>query len=222
MFRTRQISSFLALPLAVAALAAPGALNAQSSDENPPTTGLEFGASIGVLTPLAKLADSGDTIRAEFSTKMSFGAELDYWFGAGFGIGIVGGYSRPELTLQVVEDVGAFPTAIDLGSVDLWTAGANIMWRPELSGSAATVRPYFGGGVALVSVTYPTGGPLEVEDESRLAGTILGGAHVVITGGWFARLDVRDYISTFDTAPFDETKTQHDLITSVVVGYAFH
>ena len=221
MSRRIGVSSLVAvLSAAVVALATPGSLAAQSSDEQPPTRGLELGASVGVLTPLAKLADSGDTIRAELSTKVSFGAELDYWFGGGFGIGVTGGYSRPELTLQIVDEDG-FPMAVELGAVDYWMASANLMWRPDLSGSASIVKPYFGVGGGIVSIAYPTGGVLEVEDESRFAGSLLGGAHVAISGGWFARLDVRDYISEFEAQPFRESKLQHDLSTSVVIGYAF-
>jgi len=213
--------SRLLLTLTVLLAAAPGSLRAQSGDEDPPKQGFELSGAIGALTPLAKLADSGDSIRAELSTRLSFGAELDYWFGGGFGIGVVGGYSNPHLTVQVVQGEGAFPASINLGSVDRWVASGNLMWRPNLSGSAVVVRPYFGIGAGVTSITYPTGGDLEVSDETRFTGSVIGGAQVAISGGWFARLDVRDYISSFDAEPFQESRVQHDLVTSVVLGYAF-
>jgi hypothetical protein len=40
---------------------------------------------VGGYLPLAKLADSGDTLSAEFSTKVAFGLGLQYWFGS-FGV----------------------------------------------------------------------------------------------------------------------------------------
>ena len=75
----------------------------------------------------------------------------------------------------------------------------------------------------MVSITYPQAeGFPEIESETRFTGTLLGGAHVALTKGWFIRLDIRDYISQFNTEPFQESKMQHDLVTSFGVGYAFH
>ncbi len=213
------------LPALLLALAAPGTAIAQDADEAA-SQGLELSGFIGAMMPLAKLADSGDTIRAEFSTKLAFGGELDYWFGNGFGIGVTGGYSAPELTLQIVGDTIGFTLPVQLGNTDYWTVTGNLMWRPNLAGSASVVRPYLGVGAGVVSVTYPAL-PSEldfppIESETRFAGSILGGAHIEISGDWFARLDVRDYISEFSTPPFSESKLQHDLVTSVFIGYSFH
>ena len=85
------------------------------------------------------------------------------------------------------------------------------------------MRPYLGLGAGVVSIMYPESEDFpEIENETRFAGTILGGAHVALSKGWFIRLDVRDYISKFDTEPFQESKVQHDLLTSFVIGYSFH
>jgi hypothetical protein len=193
----------------------------ETADEE--ASGLEVLGSVGFLTPLAKLADSGDTIRAEFSTKVSFGAEVDFWFGD-FGVGVVGGYSSPELTVQLVpSDSIGFAQSIQLGSTDYWMFTGNLMWRPSLSGSSAIVRPYFGIGAGVVSITYPQSeGFPDIASETRFTGTLLGGAHVRLNKGWFARLDIRDYISEFNTEPFDQAKVQHDLVSSFAIGYAFH
>lgn len=210
------------LAVVCALLTLPSSGTAQEAEAES-ASGFEITGSIGALTPLAKLADSGDTIRAEFSTKVAFAAELDYWFGA-FGIGVVGGYSTPELTLQIApdDDIG-FPESIDLGSADYFTITGNLMWRPVLSGSATVVRPYLGVGAGLVSITYPQSDEFTgIADESRFAGSLFGGAHVSLSSGWFVRLDVRDYISSFDTEPFEQSKMQHDLVTTFALGYAFH
>ena len=203
------------------ALTVPTAALAQSTDEERSPNGFELTGFLGAYTPLAKLADSGDSLRAEFSTKVAFGLELDYWFG-NFGIAVNGSYANPDLTLQIVEDDIGFPTSIDLGATDLWMAAANFVWRPQLKGSASIVRPYFGAGPGVVKVMYPQDDQFDIQDETRFAISLLGGAQVELSKGWFVRLDVRDYMSKFDTEPFAESKTQHDLFTSIGVGYAFH
>lgn len=209
-----------AFPVLLVALALPGVAAAQSTDDAPSADGFELTGYLGAYTPLAKLADSGDSLRAEFSTKIAYGLELDYWFG-NFGVGLNGNYARPNLTLQIVEEVG-FPISLDLGATDVWMATLNLMWRPQLKGSASIVRPYFAVGPGVVSVMYPADREFDIEDETRFAVALAAGAQIEINSGWFARLDLRDYISQFNTEPFAESKTQHDLITSVGLGYAFH
>ena len=211
----------VAIVAATMAFALPGTATAQSSDEERSPNGFEFTGYIGAYTPLAKLADSGDTLSAEFSTKVSFGLGLEYWFGS-FGVALNGNYSGPDLTVQVFEGEGSFPTSISLGATDLWMAAANVLWRPQLKGSASVVRPYFGAGPGVVKVMYPGDNEFGIQDETRFAISLVGGAQVEVSKGWFVRLDLRDYISKFDTEPFAETKTQHDFITSIGVGYAFH
>ena len=203
------------------ALVVPTAALAQSADEERSPNGFELTGYLGAYLPLANLADSGDTLSAEFSTKVSFGLGLEYWFG-NFGIAVNGNYANPDLTIQIVDaDVG-FPTSIALGATDLWTAAANVLWRPQLKGSASIVRPYFGAGPGVVKVMYPQDDDFNIQDETRFAISLVGGAQVELSKGWFVRLDVRDYISKLDTEPFAETRTQHDLFASIGVGYAFH
>ncbi len=209
-----------AFPVLLVVLALPGVAIAQSTADTTSADGFELTGYLGAFTPLAKLADSGDSLRAEFSTKIAYGLELDYWFG-NFGVGLNGNYARPNLTLQIVEEVG-FPISLDLGATDVWMATLNLMWRPQLKGSASMVRPYFAVGPGVVSVMYPADREFDVEDETRFAVALAAGAQIEINSGWFARLDLRDYISQFNTEPFAESKTQHDLITSVGLGYAFH
>jgi opacity protein-like surface antigen len=211
----------VAIAAALMAFAIPGTAAAQSTDEERSATGFELTGYVGAFLPLAKLAESGDSLTAEFSTKVAFGLGLEYWFG-NFGIQVQGNYSNPSLTLQVIEEAGSFPISVKLGSTDVWMAAANILWRPQLSGPAAVVRPYFGAGPAVVKIMYPTDELFTIQDETRFAISLVGGAQVELSKGWFVRLDVRDYISKLDTEPFETTKTQNDLVTSFGVGYAFH
>jgi len=206
---------------ALMAFAIPTAATAQSVDEEPSPNGFELTGYVGAYLPLAKLAESGDSLTAEFSTKVAFGLGLDYWFG-NFGIQLQGNYSNPSLTLQIIEEAGSFPISVQLGDTDVWMAAANVLWRPQLTGPAAVVRPYFGAGPAMVKIMYPKDGEFDIQDETRLAISVVGGAQVELSKGWFVRLDVRDYISKLDTEPFANTKTQNDLVTSIGVGYSFH
>lgn len=210
-----------AIAAALMAFAIPGAATAQSTDEERSPDGFELTGYLGAYLPLANLADSGDTLSAEFSTKVSFGLGLEYWFGS-FGIAVNGNYANPDLTIQIFEDDVGFPTPIALGATDLWMAAVNVLWRPQLKGSASIVRPYFGAGPGVVILNYPQDDSFDIEDETRFAISLAGGAQVELSKGWFVRLDVRDYISKLDTEPFAETKTQHDLFASIGVGYAFH
>ncbi len=188
-------------------------------------TGYEAAATLdltgyaGLLTPLARLADQGDTLSAEFSTKPAFGAELDYWLPSGLGIGMLVGYSRPDLTLQKADPDNPFGTrSVGLGQTDAWFAMANVMYRPNLGGSAGVLKPYVGLGAGVISLSYPDQGEVVVEDETRFAGGLVGGAQLGVSGPVFARLDVRDYISSFDGEPFGESRLQNDIVISFGIG----
>lgn len=210
--------------LSLLAVVGPGFASAQSADgsmgEQESASGFEVVGYVGVLTPLAKLADSGDTLSAEFSTKIAVAAEVDYWFGS-FGVGLQGSFSDPKLTLQIAEQEG-FPVSVPLGDADIWRTSLNFMWRPTLGGSSAIARPYFGAGPAVLWVMYPQSEDFTIEDETRLGISLVGGMEVNLRSGWFVRMDVRDYISKLDTEPFDQTKVQNDLTVTFGIGYSFH
>jgi opacity protein-like surface antigen len=221
--KARPARTALAVIAAVlVAVTLPGTATAQSTEEEGSPNGFEVAGYVGGYLPLARLADSGDTLSAEFTTKVAFGLGLQYWFGS-FGIDVNGNYSNPNLTVQVIDpDTPGFPIPLTVGASDVWMAAANVLWRPQLEGSSAVVRPYFGAGPGVVKVMYPSDNEYGIQDETRFAISLVGGAQVELSKGWFVRLDLRDYISKFDTEPFTETRTQHDFVASVGVGYAFH
>ena len=207
----------------------------EEEDQNQP--GLEITGYVGVMTPLASLATlaaqgetpvQADSLRADFSTKGAFSLGLDYWFSSGFGIGAFGGYTRPDLTITEAATAGTFPTEWNLGPVDYWYGVLTAMYRPNLSGNMAILRPYFllGGGIrSLGSATLELPAQereFTVEGSTKPVFAFGGGAHLIISGPWFLRLDVRDLVSSFDSELFPDGKTQHDLFTSVGIGYAFH
>jgi len=189
--------------------------------------GFEVTGYVGVLTPLATLADQGDTLKAEFSTSISFSLGLDYWFSGGFGIGAFGGYTQPEMTIFQTTEVGQFPDELNLGRVDYWYGVLTAMYRPNLGGNAGILRPYFllGGGVKSLGsseLDLGDGETFSVEGSTKPVLAFGAGAHLVLSDSWFFRLDVRDLVSQFDPEPFQNAKTQNDLFTSIGFGYAFH
>ena len=190
-------------------------------------SGFEIAAYLGVLTPLSTLADQGDTLKAEFTTAVSYGLGLDYWFSGGFGLGVFGGYAQPEMTIFLVEDAGSFPRELKLGNVDYWYGVLTAMYRPNLGGNKAILRPYFllGGGIKSLgssAIDLGDGEPFSVESSTKPVLAIGAGAHLILSKSWFLRLDVRDLVSQFDTEPFEDAKVQNDLFTSIGFGYAFH
>jgi len=198
-----------------------------------PTSSLELTGYLGALTPLVDLASAGDSISLELSTKLAFSAGLDLWFPSGLGVGVLGGYSRPDMTVQLVlpslgEGLPTRTEELNLGAADYWYAVGTLMYRPNLGGPAALVRPYFlaGGGVLHTAegsgtVTVDESPiTISVESATKPVGVVGVGGHVLLGKSWFLRLEIRDYISSFDSEPFSDGKIQNDLISSFGLGLA--
>jgi outer membrane beta-barrel protein len=190
-------------------------------------SGFEVTGYLGVLTPLSTLANQGDTLKAELTTSLSYSLGLDYWFSSGFGIGVFGGYTQPELTVFQVEEVGTFPDELNLGNVDYFYGVLTAMYRPNFSGNKTILRPYFllGGGIKSVgssAIDLGDGEEFSVESSTKPVLAFGAGAHLILSKSWFLRIDVRDLVSQFDPEPFEHSKVQNDLFTSIGFGYAFH
>lgn len=219
------------------ALAGPAALRAQQSPlagENvyPPASdsrGFELTGYLSLLTPLSDLASSGDSLSLEFSTDIAFGLGLDYWFPSGLGIGIMGGYSQPEMTVQrVLPPVSpGLPTLteeLNLGATDYAYGVATLMYRPNLQGGWGMVRPYFVAGGGVLHTGDATGTnedgsfSITVDSQTKPVGVVGLGGHILLGNSWFLRLEFRDYISSYDQERFDDSKLQNDLVSSVGIG----
>ncbi len=208
----------------------------------PHSAGLEVTGYLGALTPLADLASAGDSLSLEFSTKLAFSLGLDFWFPSGLGIGVMGGYSRPDLTVQRVfpPEGGIGPTVseeLNLGGTDFWYGVGTLLYRPNLGGPAALVRPYFLAGGGVLHSGGGTGSrttdggvliSLSVDSSTKPVGVIGLGGHVLLGKSWFLRLEFRDYISSFDYADISSidgseisgSKMQNDLVSSIGFGFA--
>jgi hypothetical protein len=195
----------------------------------PSSEGLEVTGYFGVFTPLADLASSGDSLSLEFSTDIAFGLGLDFWFPSGFGIGVLGGYSQPDMTVQQVlpplsEGLPTRTEEFNLGGTDYLYGVATLMYRPNLQGSWGMVRPYFVAGGGVVQTGSATGSnsdgslSLTVDSETKPVGVVGLGGHILLGNSWFLRLEFRDYISSFSQDQFEDSKLQNDFVSSIGVG----
>ena len=178
--------------------------------------GIEVTAYAGALLPLSPLADQGDSLKAELSTKPMFGASLDYWFGGGLGIGVMGGISKPALTVSTVDQGTGFPVTEDMGSVDYVHAEATIQYRPNLPGAASVMLPYVGIGAGIRNLSFPTEAGIEDVDDIVLV--ISAGGQIRLGERSHLRIDIRDLVSSFDAAVFDDSRRQHEVLLNVGVG----
>lgn len=210
---------------ALIALSGPAVAGAQEVDaqdaylvpaERASITSLELTGYVGALLPLSALGAQGDSIRSEFSTRPSFAASLDYWFGGNLGIGIMAGYSKPTLNVTTVDAGNLQQNIADLGDVDYLHGEALILFRPRLMRSAGILLPYIGAGVGYVDLSMPAGS--DFEDSSSLAFALALGTHVRVSDRVHVRLDVRDLVSSFEGGPFAEGDVQHDVFVQVGLG----
>lgn len=206
--------------LAPAAAVAQDAETADPVDEQPIADGFSIGGYLGSFFALAKLADSGDTLSAEFSTKLSFGADVSYFFSSGIGLSAKAVYSAPQLTIQQFDSDIGFPQPFDLGKSDVFFLTGNVMYRPRFSGAAGQLLPFFGLGAGIKSMVFPTEEQILFKNQTDVTLTIFAGAHVAISRSWVLHFELRDYVSKFDSQAFDST-TQNDFFVEFGVRYQF-
>jgi len=192
----------------------------EPAEEYPVADGFSIGGYLGSFFALAKLADSGDTINAEFSTKLSFGADVSYFFASGLGLSAKAVYSAPQLTIQRFDDDIGFPQPFDLGKSDVFFLTGNVMYRPRLTGPAGQLLPFFGLGAGIKSMKFPTEEEFLFVDQTDVTLTIFAGAHIAIAKHWLLHFELRDYISKFDSEAF-ESRTQNDFFVEFGVRYQF-
>lgn len=219
------IRRVLGLGIAVM-LMAPAAAVAQDTgmeepvEEYPVADGFSIGGYLGGFLPLAKLADSGDSLSAEFSTKVSFGADVAYFFESGLGFSVKAAYSAPQLTIQQFDSDIGFPQPFDLGKSDIFFLTGNVMFRPRFGGAAGVLLPFFGLGGGIKSMKFPTEEQVLFADQSDATLTIFAGTHVAVAKHWLVHFEIRDYISKFDSEVFD-SRTQNDFFVEFGVRYQF-
>ena len=208
------------------ALLSPGAVVAQESGMEEPVEepaiadGFSIGGYLGVYLPLSRLADSGDTVSAEFSTKLSYGLDVAYYFESGLGFSAKAVYSAPQLTIQRFDSDIGFPQPADLGSSDVFFLTGNVMYRPRFGGAAGQLLPFFGLGAGIKSMKFPTEEEIFFQDQTDATLAIFGGTYVAIARHWVLHFELRNYFSQFNSQAF-ESRTQADFFVEFGVRYQF-
>jgi len=209
----------VALLAPVAAVAQDAAMD-EPAEEYPIADGLSIGGYLGGFLPLAKLADSGDSLSAEFSTKISFGADVAYFLESGLGFSAKVVYSAPQFTIQQFDSDIGFPQPFDLGKSDVFFLTGNVMYRPRFGGAAGQLLPFFGLGAGIKSMTFPTEQEALFANQTDVTLTIFAGTHVAVAKHWLVHFEIRDYVSKFDSEVF-ESRTQNDFFVEFGVRYQF-
>lgn len=211
-----------ALVGALTALAAPDGLAGQESAggawdrHDPLPSTLELTGYAGIILPMSVLGSLDETQQAELSTKPAFAAGLDVWFGGGFGLGVVGGVASPDLALTTADPEGGPADVAELGTVDYLHGEALLLWRPDVSGSAAVLLPHFGAGAGIRRLGFEADSGFDDTTDAVLV--LAAGAQVRVAERVHVRLDVRDLVSSFEGGPFERSDTQHDLFVHVGLG----
>ena len=177
---------------------------------------LELTGYVGLTLPMSVLGAQGDTLEAELSTKPSFSAGLELWFGNGFGIGVMGGLASPELSLTTADSETGMQDVAELGTADYLHGEAVLLWRPQLEGSAAVLLPYFGAGAGVRRLEFEADSGFE--DTTDVTIVLNAGTHIPISDRIHLRLDLRDLISSFEGGPFEDSNLQHDIFAQVGLG----
>jgi len=206
----------LGLPRSAAAQEEPGEAWQR---ETPTPADVELTGYVGAILPMSMLGSQGDTLQAELSTRPAFAAELDLWLGGGFGIAFAGGIASPDLTLTRADIDTGQQTVEELGGADYLHGEAVLRWRPELTGSAAVLLPYFGAGAGVRRLSFEDDSGFE--DTTDVVLVLNLGAQVRVSDGVHVRLDLRDLVSRFEGGPFENSDTQHDVFAQVGIGIGF-
>lgn len=209
----RTLLTRAAAALAATALAAwlPAEASAQPGPVSSPVQ-VELNVSGGVLVPLSSLVESSGT-----------GSELELSesaaFGGGVGIGLPGGLVLEGQALFApgtkLEDL----SGAQLTEGDILTVSGHALYRFPLP----LVKPFFGGGVGLRSLSLDDATALETDSESDFTGVLLAGAYVTAVPGLNIRAEVRDYLSSFQDPRLteDASKLQNDVALLAGLSFSF-
>lgn len=177
---------------------------------------LEVMAVGGAVAPLAQLTSDPETFATEVSTSLAYGGAVGYWVTPALGAGAHVLRAPAELNVEPTEFVGAVPN--DLGSADYLTAVAGLTYRLRLSGPAAIIQPYASLGGGLRRLEFDPIAERDVEDATDPVASAAAGVYIQFYGGSWLRLELRDYLSRFDSGVGAEARTQHEIAVTVGLG----
>lgn len=202
---------FLCVPAVEAQQTSPG----QTAPPGPESGGLEVAPFTGILTPLAELSSSPESFATEVSASVAYGGSLTYWLPGGPGVGLQGLGAPARVAISPTEFEGVIPT--DLGSATYLAATLQLLYRLQFRGAASSVEPFFALGGGLRQLTFDPIARPDLDDSRDGMLTAAAGSYVRIARRIWFRLELRDYLSEFESAAGD-TKIQNDLAVSLGLG----
>lgn len=205
-------------PLLAAALGLTLAATASEASAQAPLPGeVDVVGSAGFMAPLATLTRDPDFFATEVSSSFSAGGALTYWFPGGLGVGAHGVWAPANLNVLAAEFTGPIPN--DLGDARYLAGTINLLYRLELEGAASILEPYgaLGAGVRDLSVDRIAEEEVGSSTDPVLTGAL--GLRTFYTGSLFVQLEVRDFVSRFESAGTGEQRLQNDVHVLVGLGY---
>jgi len=186
------------------------------SEENaaPRRNHVELTAFVGAFTPLSDLATDAATTSAEISTDVAVGGAIAYWLPSGLGFELQGQFVPAELTVQQVPGGGGRPTTTDLGNADYIAGTINLIFRPNLRGPLQVLLPFVEVGAGVRRLNVDAQASSITNDATDAIGTVAGGTFTRLSDRLSLRFEVRDYISSFATDNFTDSKLQNDVTVS--------
>ncbi len=217
------------LPALAVLLALPQATGAQEAiiRERPPGMRIEREGPqgkfdllgfVGWLAPLADLSSDPETFTTVVKPNLALGVDGTLWVSPSLGLGVQGFYAPTELQVKPAEPGGDVPG--DAADLDYWSATANLVYRPGVSGPAATVQPFFsiGGGVRHLAPD----GEAAVGSSTDPVGSVGAGTFVRILSGLNVRADLRYLVSRYESPGTGESRFQHDFLVVVGLGWRIY
>lgn len=225
----RSIPTVLASVLVLVALAAPqGGAVAQDSavagggpvlapDTAVGTSGgLEIFAIGGGLAPLARLSADPGSYATQLSSAPAVGGAAGWWLPGGLGAGVEVLYAPASLNVLPTAFQGPIPTG--LGNGRYLAATAEIRYRLRPAGPAGLLAPYAALGGGIRRLEFDPIARMDVQDTTDPVGTAAVGVAARLVGPVAMRLELRDYLSSFDSSATGQSHLQNDILITVGLG----
>lgn len=181
-----------------------------------PPVGLEATAFVGWISSLADLSEDPDAFSTAIDPYVAVGADAVFWFSERFGLGVTGVFAPSELGTRATQP--DLPAPEDLGGVDYLAGVANLVYRIPISGTASAVRPYFAVGAGLRHLEIAESARPDLESSTDPAATIAGGVRLDVLGDVQLRMEVRDFMSSYEAPGTGESTFQNDIAVTVGFG----
>ncbi|HKK07402.1 MAG TPA: hypothetical protein VKA44_00805 [Gemmatimonadota bacterium] len=178
--------------------------------------GPELFAIGGGLAPLARLSSDPGSFATEVSSAPVVGGAGGYWLPDGLGLGVQVLYAPANLNVLPTAFQGPIPTG--LGDARYLAATAELRYRLRPAGPAGVLAPYIALGGGIRRLEFDAIAHMDVQDTTDPVGTAALGVETGLIGPVAMRLELRDYVSSFDASATGESHIQNDVLITVGLG----